>query len=276
MSDHDRHGKAVKGRAGLALLALGGLLALAAASAGAQSYPSPAPKPSAPAENPCTGEAAQALLCPDLRMGPPSQLYTVTRNGKTALHAKNDIRSRGEGPLEVRGKRRSKRTMSVRQAIRRTNGKRVLFDTDARLVFYRIPHQGPYWKFHQAALFQIFAVDKRGRRGRLLRKGPKVDYCFRDLKRTRPGRVSPRKRVYPACSQNPRRRGVTLGTSVGWSDIYPAGYYQNWINVTGLRGCFDFVMVADPANHLFENDESNNEGSRRIRLPARGGRVRRC
>lgn len=258
-------------------LALAALAATAGAGgAGAQSYPSPSePRPSAPAENPCA-EQAKLLRCPDLRMGPPSQLYARSHGGKVVLHARNDIRSRGEGPLELRGRRSSKRYMRVRQAIRTRKGKRKVFDTDGRLVFYNIPGQGPYWKFHHAAVFQIFSLDKQGKRGRLLRKGPKADYCFRDLKRTRPGRKSPRRRVYPACSQDPGRRGVTLGTSVGWSDIYPADYYQNWINVTGLRGCFAFVMVADPRNSLFENDESNNEGSRRIRLPAKGGRVRRC
>ena len=104
-----------------------------------------------------------------------------------------------------------------------------------------------------------------------------MSYCFRDLERTDPGPRSPRKRVYPACSQRGGINQRTLGTSVGWSDVYPSTYYQNWINVKGLRGCFDFVMIADPRNHLYENDESNNEGSTRVRLPAsKMGRVRGC
>lgn len=242
-----------------------GALLCAATPAHAQ-YPTPPPAPAVP--NPCLGERAAQLLCPDLLMGPPSQLFTSMGGGKVLLHAANDIRSRGEGPLEVRGTRTSRRYMSVRQAIYGRDKKAQVFDTPARLVFYNIPGQGPYWKFQNAAVFQIWSIGANGQRGELLRKGPKLSYCFRDLKRTDPGGRSPGKRVYPACSQRAGIKKRTLGTSVGWSDIYPSSYYQNWVNVRGLRGCFEFVMTADPLNHLFENDEENNEGSRRVRLPA--------
>lgn len=229
-----------------------------------------------PGENPCVGPEAKQLLCPDLRMAPPREMYAHKTPRVLMLHATNDIRSRGEGPLEVRGRRTSKRQMSVRQAIHTRGGKIRQFDTDARLVFYNIPGQGPYWKFASAAAFQLWSLDRSGKRAELVRKGPKLIYCFRDLKRTRPSKAGPRKRVYPACSQNPRAKKRRLGTSVGWSDIYPASYYQNWINVRGLRGCFEFVHVADPRNSLYENNESNNEGSRRIQLPPKGHRVRGC
>ena len=59
--------------------------------------------------------------------------------------------------------------------------------------------------------------------------------------------------------------------SVGWSDIYPADYDRQWINVTGLRGCFAFVMHVDPNNHLYESSERNNRSTRIIRLPYRAG-----
>ena len=256
--------------AGAAGLGAAAVLALAAPVEG--QYPAPA----AAGPNPCVGERAALLLCPDLLMARPSDLYTTYGGGKVLLHATNDIRSRGEGPLEIRGKRIRKRRMSVRQAIRTTRGKYNLYDTNARLVFYNIPGQGPYWKFHFAALFQIWSLDGNGNRAELVRKGPKVNYCFRDLVHTDPGRRSPANRKYPGCSQVGSLKRRTLGTSVGWSDVYPSTYYQNWINVKGLRGCFQFAMTADPQNHLFENDEQNNTGSRRVLLPPRGGRIRSC
>jgi hypothetical protein len=208
-------------------------------------------------------------------MAPPAHLFVTRGKGKVLLHAENNIQSRGEGPLEVRGTRTSKRYMSVQQAIHTRKGKRRLYDTQGSLVFYFIPGQGPYWKYSEAAEFELWSLDAAGQRAARVRAGPKLNYCFRDLERTQASKRSPKKRVYPGCSQNPKIQKRTLGTSVGWSDVYPADYYENWINVSGLSGCFEFVHVADPDNYLFENDEENNEGSRRIQLPP-GKKVRGC
>jgi len=171
----------------VALCAAAALLCVSALSQA--QYPEPTPAPAVP--NPCVGELATELLCPDLMMGPPSQMFTSSGGGKVLLHAANDIRSRGEGPLEVRGTRTSRRYMSVRQAIYGPGGNASLFDTPGRLVFYDIPGQGPYWKFQDAATFQIWSLGDGGQRGELLRKGPKLSYCFRDLKRTDPSARSP-------------------------------------------------------------------------------------
>ena len=248
---------------------------LLAGVAGGQSAPGYGGKgPLGP--NPCIGDDAALLLCPNLQMAKPRELKLIKGKGKVLLRATNDIRSRGEGPVEVRGRRSGKRTMTVRQAIRTTGGGRRFFKTNARLVFYNIPGQGPYWKFNKAARFEIWTLGADSRRESLIRKGPKLNYCFRDLERTLPSRRSPKKPIYPACSQDPKKRFRTLGTSVGWSDIYPSSYHENWINVRGLRGCFAFVIRADPANHLYENNEADNVGARRIRLPASKGKVRKC
>ena len=90
--------------------------------------------------------------------------------------------------------------------------------------------------------------------------------------RTRPGRRSPSRRTTPAATRTPTQDRVTLGTSVGWSDIYPADYDKQWIDVTGLRGCFAFVMKVDPHNLLYESDERDNRSRRLVRLPYRGER----
>ncbi len=104
----------------------------------------------------------------------------------------------------------------------------------------------------------------------MIRTGPKLNYCLRDLERTRPGRRSPQIRHYPGCDQDPYTKAVTLGTSVGWSDIYPADYDKQWIDVSGLRGCFLFTMTVDPKQLLFESNERDNSAHRRVRLPYPG------
>ena len=93
---------------------------------------------------------------------------------------------------------------------------------------------------------------------------------MRDLSHTRPGRRSPSHWVYPGCNQNPFRDRVTLGTSVGWSDIYPTAYHQQWINVAGLRGCFAYRMTVDPTEVLFESNEKDNTSQVLVHLPYPG------
>ncbi|HEY6781259.1 MAG TPA: hypothetical protein VI111_09900, partial [Thermoleophilaceae bacterium] len=59
------------------------------------------------------------------------------------------------------------------------------------------------------------------------------------------------------------------------SDVYPPSYPEQWIDVTGLRGCFAYVHTADPENGIFESNEHNNRAQVIVRLPYRLGQRRR-
>lgn len=235
---------------------------------------------SASIEDPCTGPEARKLLCPDLLVGPAADLY-VERRGSggygygrgTLLHAGNDIRSRGRGPMELRGRRYKRNWMRANQAIYRVGGGVRIFRTDAKIHFFSVGYDwgGSYWKVHDPLSMEIWSLDQRRHPLQRVRKGPKVFYCLRDLERTRAMRRSPPWRIYPGCSQDPGRKRVRLGTSVGWSDIYPSDYDRQWVNVSGLRGCFAFVMRVDPENLLYEENERNNRSTRIVRLPYRDG-----
>jgi hypothetical protein len=249
-----------------------GMLALCASSGGATGA-------GKGASNPCEGPGSGHLLCPDLRVGPPSDLYVEHSGGAygygggALLHATSDVRSRGRGPMELRGRRYKRNWMHANQAIYRVGGGVEVFRTDAQLHFYDVgPYWGgSYWKVHDPLSMEIWSLDEHGRPLQRVRKGPKVFYCLRDLERTRPMRRSPPRRVYPGCNQNPARQRVRLGTSVGWSDIYPAEYDRQWVNVSGLRGCFAFVMRVDPQNLLYEENEHDNRSLRIVRLPFHPG-----
>jgi hypothetical protein len=229
-------------------------------------------------DNPCLTEQAERLLCPDLVMRRPYGLYdeTLARPGHIVLRAGNVIDSAGAGPVEMHGVRIGPRFMRTRQRIYTRDGQRIGISTGGRLQF-KFAHQSRYWwKFYNAARFELWRLDDEGHRMRLERTGPKVAYCLRDLSRTRPRmRRSPPTRVYPACSTNPQAERVTLGTSVGWADIYPPAYPEQWINVSGLRGCFAYVHIADPANRIYESNEDNNEAQVIVRLPFQDGNARR-
>lgn len=239
--------------------------------------------PAAPAAarkpaNPCLDPAKrERLLCPDLIMKRPFglSLDRSVRPGRQILRAGNSIDNIGRGPAELRGVRSSRYFMRARQRIYRKGPGRISIKTGARLFFKYISGQRRYWKFDHAARFELWRIDALGRRTRRVKVGPKVSYCLRDLRRTRPGRrFSPRRLAYPACSVNSGQRRVTLGTSVGWSDIYPPTYPEQWLDVTGFRGCFAFRHVADPRNGIYESKETNNSASVAVRLPFRPGNQR--
>ena len=278
----------MKARRLLAIAASAALLAVPAASVSG----APGGVGGEGSTNPCVGPGSGRLLCPDLKVGPAADLYVEHRGGGghdegfeyyaagrgALLHAANDIRSRGRGPMEVRGRKYKPGWMRVNQAIYRVGGGVEVFSTAMKLHFYDVGYRwgGSYWKVHEPLSMEIWTLDKRRRPERRVRTGPKVFYCFRDLVRTRPMRRSPRNRVYGSCSQDPGRERLTLGTSVGWSDIYPADYDRQWVSVAGLRrGCYAFVMRVDPRNLLYESNERNNRSVRIVRLPYREG-PQRC
>ena len=220
------------------------------------------------AGDPATRCADPALRCPDLVMRAPYELRSERRAGRARLRAANAIYSLGRGPLAIEGRRDGPRTMAVTQRIYTRSGGHVTVPSTGRLAFKSIPGQGRYWKFADAARFELWTL---GPRRRLVRTGPKAIYCLRDLRRTHPSVRSPRSRVFPGCSQDAGRRAVMLGTSVGWADIYPAGYHEQWVDVTGLRGCFALWHIADPLDGILESDEANNAARTVVRLPFRGG-----
>ncbi len=234
--------------------------------------------------NPCA-PAVPSVACPDLIMRRPYNMHLVrSPRGRKLLAATNAIVNVGDGPLEIRGRRRDEDTMVTRQVLRpRTpRGRPLVLAPSGELRYYDTRTRGTYWKYHGAASFTLRRLTTGGRILGLVRTGPKVDYCFRDLRRVLDPltgvsyRGAPRLRRYGACSTTERATRLTLGTSVGWADIYPYDYPQNAIDVTGLRGCFLYTLKADPKDELRELREDNNAASVVVRLPWRGAAHRGC
>jgi hypothetical protein len=221
--------------------------------------------------NPCLGPKAGTFWCPNLKMSPPANLFAGKRHGDTVLFSRNSINSVGLGPASLYGTRSGEFTMRAAQVLHRRNGRPIRIQTGARLLFKAIPGQYRYWKWNGAATFELWQLDGAGNPVRLMRTGPKTVYCLRDLRRTH-GHLkrSPKRYVYPACSQKLGQRRVTLGTSVGWSDIYPSTYHENWIDVGGLKGCFSYVHIADPDDVMYESNEDDNRSQVVVRLPFKG------
>jgi hypothetical protein len=234
---------------------------------------SASPAAAAPAvKNPCETGEARFLLCPNLRIAPPSEIYAEKVDGRVLLRATSDVESRGKGPMELHGRRDGPGSMKTNQWIYKKGGGHIVLLSEAKLHFTYVGTYfgGSYWKVHQLANFELRRVGRDGAVGDVVRTSPKLNYCLRDLERTRPGRRSPSYRFYPGCNQDPFKDRVRLGTSVGWSDIYPAAYHQQWIDVAGLRGCFAYRMIVDPKENLFESNENDNISQRLVHLPYKG------
>lgn len=224
-------------------------------------------------ENPCVQASWRGLRCPDLVMSRPADVKVVREGRWRWLESQNSINSVGAGPAELVAFRPGRaRRMIARQRIYRRGGGSIVVGGRGRVVWKPIPGQGGYWKWENAARMELWSLDRSGRQVRMVRRSPKLVYCLRDLFRTRPRlRGSPRRAHYPGCNQDPGIRRDVLGTSVGWSDVYPSHYYEQYIDVTGLRGRYALVHVADPENVLYESNETNNAARVIVSLPS--GRV---
>ena len=77
-----------------------------------------------------------------------------------------------------------------------------------------------------------------------------------------------------AASQ-PRALAVEQGTSIGFTDLYPAHFHGQNLELRGVPAG-DYVLVhrANPTGQLEELDYTNNAASLRIRLTWRGGTPR--
>src|SRR3954469_5580835 len=246
------------------VLALVALIAAVSASSPADAGDAP------PDANPCLIAAqAKKLLCPTVTISKPYELYIEHRSsGHRVLRATSSLNSVGKGPVELHGTRTGPYSMSAVQRIYKRAGGWIRVRTGARLGFKSIPGQYRYWKLRHAARFELWSVDSNDRPVKRVRTGPKIYYCLRDLQRTRPGLPrSPRTFHYPGCSQSNSIKHVTLGTSVGWSDIYPATYHEQWIDVTGLHGRFRFVMIAAPTGEIYTTQSKPARSSRVVKIP---------
>jgi hypothetical protein len=215
-------------------------------------------------------------------MSAPSELQfdRTTIPGRVLLRATSSVNNHGRGPLELRAHRLGSGAFVVYQAVYDRRHRAHLIRTFAHLTFKFVPGERygygnvggqSYWKLQHAAAFELWSIDAHFHPVRRVRVGPKVDYCLRDLSHTRPSARSPSEAVYPACNQSPSIRHDVLGTSVGWSDIYPYGYPEQWIDVTGLHGRFAYVQRADPDGLLIESSHRNDLSEVYVSLPS--GRV---
>jgi len=219
--------------------------------------------------NPCP-DPAQALRCPDLVMGVPTHLsLDRKRDGRRFLRMENKIVNIGTGPAELFARRIAPKEMTGAQVITDAAGGRRRIATGAEVYYTSVPTRGgDYWKFDQAARFELWSQLPDGRAGAVVRIGPKLRYCLRDLRRIRGDLPrAPRERVFGACNQTASKQEVTLGTSVGWADVYPWYLPDQYIEISGVPdGLYVIETVANPIRSVHETTYDDNTARATIRL----------
>ena len=176
----------------------------------------------------------------------------------------------GDGPIWVRGSRASAtRPMVARQLVRLTDDSVRAYDDAGRL---RYTPESTHSHWH---LLDFQRYELRTLAGDLVVRDRKSGFCLADhygLARRRVA-VFTGGRFYGNCaSSQPRTLAVEQGTSTGFTDLYPAHFHGQNLELRGVPAG-DYVLVhrTNPQGRLEELDYTNNAASLRIRLTWRGG-----
>ena len=190
----------------------------------------------------------RAELLPDLDQRPPSQVAVANIGGRYKLGFTSAVDNIGRGPVWIRGTRAG-RTMTVRQLVRVAGGGRESH-VDAGVLRYTWSSTHTHWHLIHFERYEL----RRARDFALVGRDRKSGFCLADhygtARRARPGRPF----FLGNCAQGaPGARTVEQGSSVGYTDRYPAHYHGQNVDLTGIpAGIYLLVHRANPDGWLRE------------------------
>ena len=170
--------------------------------------------------------------------------------GRVLLRLTTAMANQGRGAMELRGGNvLPNGSQEVHQRIFTEGG--GFTDRLAGTFTYHEEHE--HIHFDGFAAYQLRAVTPGNGVGAVVAAGDKVSFCLLDIDRFNPSIPgSPANGRYFSC-------GSVQGISAGWADVYVKGLADQWIDITDVAdGQYWLEVVADPANHLLESDETNN------------------
>jgi hypothetical protein len=208
---------------------------------------------------------------PDLDQQAPRDLTVSWSNGRYKLGFTSSTDNIGLGPIWIRGVRDGRRkAMEAKQLVDFGDGVQSL----PRVGMMRFVVSGSHRHWHLLR-FQSYELRRAGD-FRVVVTDRKSGFCLLDrwgrtLKRVR---QLPRARFLGNCAQGHREAlKVEHGTSVGFTDRYPAHFHGQNLDITQVRaGRYWLVHRANPFGRLRELDYENNAASVLIRLSWPAGR----
>jgi hypothetical protein len=223
----------------------------------------PFPEKTSDADTPRTGPRE---LLPDFDQRAPFGLSIVG----TKLGFSSATDNIGDGPVWIRGARGSAAgPMRARQLVKLSDGT-VRSYTDAGRLRYTPSPTHTHWHLLDFQRYELRTLD-----GELIVRDRKSGFCLADhwgLARRRVA-IFTGAHFYGNCAQSqPEALSVEQGTSVGFTDLYPAHFHGQNLELKGVpAGTYDLVHRANAQGRLEELDYTNNAASIRIRLTWKAG-----
>jgi hypothetical protein len=205
-------------------------------------------------------------LLPDLDQRAPFRL-TIAGTKLGFASATDNV---GEGPVWVRGRRSSATAPMRAQQLVRMSDRSVRIYADAGRLRYTPSPTHTHWHLLRFQSYELRSLD-----GSLLVRDRKSGFCLADHYGLAARRVAAfgGGHFYGNCAQgNPGALSVEQGTSIGFTDLYPAHFHGQNLELRGIpAGVYLLVHRANPDHRLEELDYTNNDAALRIRLTWRGG-----
>ncbi len=216
-----------------------------------------------------TQQVGPRELLPDLDQRSP---FRLTMAG-TKLGFASATDNVGEGPVWIRGSRpTASGPMRATQLVRMTD-RSVRAYPDAGRLRYTPSSSHTHWHLLGFQRYELRTLE-----GDLVVRDRKSGFCLADHYGLAARRVTAFTggSFYGNCAQsNPGALAVEQGTSIGFTDLYPAHFHGQNLDLRGVPAG-DYVLVhrANPDQRLEEIDYTNNDASLRIRLSWSGGAPR--
>jgi hypothetical protein len=218
----------------------------------------PFPEKTADAGTPAVGPRE---LLPDFDQRAPFRL-TITGTKLGFASATDNI---GDGPVWVRGSRpTASGPMVARQLVRLTDGS-VRTYGDAGRLRYTFSPTHTHWHLLDFQRYELRTLE-----GEVIVRDRKSGFCLADhygLAKRRVVRFTGARFLGNCEASNPGALAVEQGTSIGFTDLYPANFHGQNLELRGIpAGTYLLVHRANPTQQLEEVDYTNDEASLRIRL----------
>jgi hypothetical protein len=209
-------------------------------------------------------------LLPDFDPRAPTGLTVAGRPGHWLLGFTSLVDNLGPGSSILVGVRPPGATrMTGTQRVRLANRATRTYKNVAQFRYTNSPPHH-HWHLMRFDSFELRALD-----GQVLVRDRKSGFCLADHWGLAPGYYPHRHPVFLGnCDQfRPEATHVTMGTSPGYTDRYPAFFHGQNVNVTGVpAGVYNLIHRVNAAMQIHELRYENDAASVRIRLTWRDGR----